>query len=227
MMCLLAQCSWNAFFHPCEKVTRDILGLCAGDVDGAYLPPNGYKTTGGAQTSVGTQNFVSLSNPAPIRFTLNESQLSELADGDGNVIDNVILSVADANCKLQTANCKLQNEGLVRVYPNPVMDILNVEFVISNIATSAIGTNTVGTQNFVSQQFVSQQFVSQQFVSQQFVSLRMFTMQGILVSTQNVTDVKPGLNKTTLDLGDIPNGAYMLKTVFGDVQETVKVIVNR
>ena len=132
-----------------------------------------------------------------------------------------------ANCKLQTANCKLQNEGLVRVYPNPVMDILNVEFVISNIATSAIGTNTVGTQNFVSQQFVSQQFVSQQFVSQQFVSLRMFTMQGILVSTQNVTDVKPGLNKTTLDLGDIPNGAYMLKTVFGDVQETVKVIVNR
>ena len=66
-----------------------------------------------------------------------------------------------------------------------------------------------------------------EFVSQQFVSLRMFTMQGMLVSTQNITDVKTGLNNTTLDLRDLPNGAYMLKATIGDQIEVRKVIVNR
>ena len=66
-----------------------------------------------------------------------------------------------------------------------------------------------------------------EFVSQNFVSLRMFTMQGMLVSTQNITDVKTGLNKTTLDLRNLPNGAYMLKVSCGDRTEILKVVVNR
>jgi hypothetical protein len=59
------------------------------------------------------------------------------------------------------------------------------------------------------------------------VALQLVTMQGILVSTQNVPDIKPGFNKTTLDLRDLTNGAYMLKVTVGDRIELKKVIVNR
>jgi hypothetical protein len=85
------------------------------------------------------------------------------------------------------------------VYPNPAKDVLNVEFVIGNVDAGACHG----------------------------MSLQMFTMQGIVVTTQNVPDVKAGLNKTTLDLRDLPNGAYMLKVTIGDQIEVRKVIMNR
>jgi hypothetical protein len=59
------------------------------------------------------------------------------------------------------------------------------------------------------------------------MSIDMFTMQGILVSTKIAPDIKPGFNKTALDLQDLPNGAYMLKVTIGDQIEVRKVIVNR
>jgi hypothetical protein len=99
----------------------------------------------------------------------------------------------------------MQNEGLINVYPNPATDVLNVEFVVGNAVNSADGT--VGIFHGI--------------------SIQMLTIQGVLFSTQNVPDLKPGLNKTTLNLRDLPNGAYMLKVTIGDKSEIKKVVVNR
>ena len=138
----------------------------------------------------------------------SQAVLSRKTIGDVKVpqTPDLKLSVAEAKLKGkgQRAKGKGQNEGLIGVYPNPAKDVLNVEFV-----TGDDGSNTaaVGTCRGM--------------------SMQMFTMQGILVFTQNVSDVKPGLNKITLDLQDLPNGAYMLKVNCGGNIETRKVIVNR
>jgi hypothetical protein len=41
------------------------------------------------------------------------------------------------------------------------------------------------------------------------------------------TSSTAGLNKTTMNLRELPNGAYLLKAVCGESVKTVKVIVNR
>jgi hypothetical protein len=61
---------------------------------------------------------------------LNDNPLSELADGEGNVINNAKLSVADAKVKLENSNGKNQDEGMVSVYPNPVTNNLNIEYIM-------------------------------------------------------------------------------------------------
>jgi hypothetical protein len=52
-------------------------------------------------------------------------------------------------------------------------------------------------------------------------------MQGVVVAKQTVADIKTGLNKTTMDLRELPNGAYLLKVNYEDQVEVRKVIVNR
>jgi hypothetical protein len=59
------------------------------------------------------------------------------------------------------------------------------------------------------------------------MSLQMFTMQGVLISTQNVHAAKTGLNKTTMDLRRLPNGAYVLQATYGEIVEMRKIIINR
>ena len=125
---------------------------------------------------------------------MNNSPLSELADGEGNVLQDARLSIVDAGFKVQGSRFNVE-AGSVVVYPNPAKDILNVEFVN-------------GDDNDA-------------------VTLQLVTMQGIVVSIQNVPDLKPGFNKATLDLRDLTNGAYMLKVMVGDKSETKKVIVNK
>jgi hypothetical protein len=61
-----------------------------------------------------------------ISFTLNDSPLSELADGDGNVLEGVKLAMpSGANGK----TAKLQNGKMeiVSVYPNPAKDVVHLE----------------------------------------------------------------------------------------------------
>jgi hypothetical protein len=132
----------------------------------------------------------------PIRFTLNDDPISELADGVGNVLYDARLSVADAGFKVQGS--RLEGEAGVVVYPNPAKDVLNVEFVVGGYVEK-----------------------------QNFASLQLMTMQGIVIAKQEVPDVKAGLNKTTMDLRNLPNGAYILNVNCGDHKEVRKVIVNR
>ena len=64
-----------------------------------------------------------ISHPASlIHFTLNENPLSELADGQGNVIYGAKLAMPDA-----IGNGEMD---IVNIYPNPAVSILNIEFVL-------------------------------------------------------------------------------------------------
>jgi hypothetical protein len=80
-----------------------------------------------------------------------------------------------------------------------VKDVLNVEFVVNNVD----GKTGHG------------------------MSLQLVTMHGVVVAKQNVADIKAGMNKTTMDLRDLPNGAYLLKVNYEDQVVVRKVIVNR
>jgi hypothetical protein len=133
-----------------------------------------------------------------LRFTLNESPLSELADGEGNVLYDARLSVADAGFKVQGSRFNVEAASVV-VYPNPAKDLLNVEFVMDNIDAGTIHD----------------------------MSLELVTMQGVVVAKQTVPDTKTGMNRTTMDLRDLPNGAYLLKVEGGDIHQVIKVVVNR
>ncbi len=124
-----------------------------------------------------------------IRFTLNEDPISELADGDGNVLYNAKLIMPDASISLPIAH-----SSLLIAYPNPAEDVLNVEFVMEHAGRA---------------------------------NIKLVTMQGVVVLKQNLTDVKAGLNKTTMDVSKLPNGAYLLRVEAGEVFKTVMVIVNR
>jgi hypothetical protein len=272
----------------CTNLTRDIRGLCAGDVNGTYLPANGYKM---ADVVVETRHALSLQNrgtlpitpemtfpvradrdmelgaitlmldfdPAmieitgvempdnggsepyfilgtsssvleigwmslnpvnivagqpvllvharlkdeiqisnlkseisnlrfEIRFSLNDNPLSELADGDGNVISGAKLTMPDASL------LPIAPYSSFIVYPNPTKEVLNVEFLMENAGSA---------------------------------NIKLVTMHGVTVSVMTIPDAKSGINTTTMDVGKLPNGAYLLRVEAGELLKTMMVIVNR
>jgi hypothetical protein len=268
----------------CGNLTRDVRGLCAGDVNGSYLPPNGYKMAepslelvnkgtlqitreitfpvraerdmelgaitlklnydptqieitgvempdnGGEEPYfvVRRSSFVldigwmslnpiniqegqtvlmmrakvkstkyevrSTKYGEPIRFTLNDDPISELADGDGNVLYDARLSVADAGFKVQGS--RLGEEAGVVVYPNPAKDLLNVEYFLEK---------------------------------QTPVQIELLNMQGIFIlKLPQIRQIQiPGWGRERLDISGVLSGVYMLKVTIGDQVEVRKVIVNR
>jgi hypothetical protein len=138
----------------------------------------------------------------PIRFTLDDDPISELADGEGNVLYDARLSVADAGFKVQGS--RFGEDAGVVVYPNPAKDVLNVEFVTGNGANNITGA-----------------------VTPRMASLQLLTMQGIVAVKQNLPDVKTGLNKTTMDVSKLPNGAYLLRFESQESTKVLKVIIQR
>jgi hypothetical protein len=125
-----------------------------------------------------------------IRFALNDSPLSELADADGNVLEGAKLAIADAGHPSPVT----RHEDLLSVYPNPVSEVLSIEYLME--------------------------------FDGMFIAELMNT-QGVVVMRTDKTNSPAGLNKTTMNLRDLPNGAYLLKAVCGESSKTVKVIVNR
>jgi hypothetical protein len=67
------------------------------------------------------------SNSGMIRFTLNGNPLSELANGEGVVINDARLKIADIG---GTAS-----DGMISVYPNPARDLLNIEYMMDEAGT--------------------------------------------------------------------------------------------
>jgi surface protein len=282
----------------CGNATRDLLGLCAGDVNGSYLPPNGYKMAeptlelanrgtlpitreitfpvraerdmelgaitlmldydpslieitgvtmpddGGVEPwfvvqssklkvaatlnlepetlnlEPGTLNILHIGwaslNPINVshdetvmliharpssfvlrpsslvlRFTLNESPLSELANGEGNVIDGAKLSVADAETSGKTV--KWQN-GKVVCYPNPAHSTLNLE-----LETPSPGT----------------------------LSLELVNLQGVPVITSEPGTVAAGWHKEQLDLRGLAPGVYFLRVDMNGDIIIKKVVISR
>jgi hypothetical protein len=201
----------------CANVTREICGLCAGDVNGTHLPLNGYKM---AEPSLELVNRGTLPitkeitfpvraerdmelgaitlmldyDPSLVlRFTLNENPLSELADGEGNVLQDARLSVADAGERVQGSGFKVEAASVV-VYPNPVSSVLNIEYVME----------TDGE-----------------------FSAEVRNLQGVILMKTGTSTTNAGWHMATIGLRNIPNGAYMLKVNCGDRLEMRKVIVNR
>jgi hypothetical protein len=101
--------------------------------------------------------------------------------------------------RFKVQGSRLNEAVSVVVYPNPAKDFLNVEFVMDD--TDARTAHCM--------------------------SMELVTLQGIVVAKQTVPDTRTGLNKTTMDLRNLPNGAYMLKVTVGDKSEIKKVIVNK
>ena len=130
----------------------------------------------------------------PIRFTLNDDPLSELADGDGNVLYDARLSVADAGFKVQGS--RLEGEAGVVVYPNPAKEVLNVEYFLEK---------------------------------QTPVQIELLNMQGIFIlKLPQIRQIQiPGWGRERLDISGVLSGVYMLKVTIGDQVEVRKVIVNR
>jgi hypothetical protein len=52
------------------------------------------------------------------------------------------------------------------------------------------------------------------------------TLQGIVVAKTDKISSKAGLNKTVMNMTDLPNGAFLLRVVCGNNRQTSKVIVN-
>ena len=126
-----------------------------------------------------------------IRFTLNESPLSELADGEGNVIDGAKLSVADAGSNGKTV--RWQN-GKVVCYPNPAHSTLNIE-----LETPSIGT----------------------------LNLELVNLQGVSVITLEPVTVAAGWHKEQLDLRGLAPGVYFLRANLNGELVVRKVIISR
>ena len=249
----------------CGNIERNILGLCAGDVNASYIPPSGDKQarpnmelisrgniapadeiilpvraefnmelgaitlyldydasqleiTGVTMPKQGDRSpyflttdnvlqigWVSLdpvsvsqgetvlsiharakTNASGIRFTLNSNPLSELADGDGNVIDNARLAIADIGGTVSS--------DLISVYPNPVNDVLYIEYSVHQSGT---------------------------------FSAELVNLQGVVVTKTGNTSIPAGTNKTRLNVSELPSGVYMLRVYLGSQITTRKIVINR
>jgi hypothetical protein len=141
-------------------------------------------------TNMGMTNMGMTNDELRIRFSLNESPISELADAEGNVIDGAKLTIADAGHLSPVT----RHEDFLSVYPNPVSEVLSIEYLMESDGM--------------------------------FIAELMNT-QGVVVMRTDKTRSPAGLHKTTLNLRELPNGAYLLRAVCGENSKTVKVIVNR
>ena len=139
------------------------------------------------------------SSPIPhpsslIRFTLHEDQLNELADGEGNVIDNGVLTMPDACLNSEIAKWRNGENGVISVYPNPAKDVLNVVCLLEEQAP---------------------------------VQMELLNLQGISILKIPLTMTREGCHREKLDISGILPGVYMLKVRCGDQVEIRKVIVDR
>ncbi len=83
----------------------------------------------------------------PIRFTLNETMVSELADGGGNVIEGVKLAMPGAGengetVKWQNGETAKRQNGKIVCYPNPAQSTLNIELSTPNLQLATCNSST-------------------------------------------------------------------------------------
>jgi hypothetical protein len=260
--------SITGFTLNCNNVTRDIYGLCAGDVNGSYIPPSGFKQAKasvdliakgtlpvagemifpvraerdmeiGAITLIlnfdaqhmeitrvempgftgeqpyflvtGSQLHIGWMSLDPVRvaegqalllihsrlmaptsslhFLLDPNPVSELADGEGNVLWGAKLSMADA-----FKSHEAEDPAWIRIYPNPARETLYVEFL----------SETPGK-----------------------LLLELFDPGGKRVMSSEMPASVEKYRKAALDVSQVANGVYMLKATSGTMVITRKAVVNR
>ncbi len=145
-------------------------------------------------TPVETHGSASLQpTTTPIRFTLNETMVSELADGSGHVIDGAKLVMPGAGSNGETV--KRQN-GKVVCYPNPVQSTLNIELFTSNLQPSTC-------------------------------NLELVNLHGVTVLNLQPATFSNGWHKVRIDVRDLMPGAYCLRAWINGELFVKKVIINR
>jgi hypothetical protein len=123
-----------------------------------------------------------------IRFTLNISPLSELADGNGNVIDGAKLTMPDAS------SLPIAHRSLLIVYPNPACETLNLE-----LETTSDGP----------------------------VNLELVNLQGLSIMKRDLGIVDAGWHMERLDLRGLTPGVYFLRANLNGEITVRKVIISR
>ena len=177
------------------------------EITGVEMPENGgeapyYQTSGGV-LNIGWMSLSPIQVPAnstmlmirtrildpngAIRFTLNNNPLSELADGEGNVLAGASLSISDAGFTGQS----LKGETLV-VYPNPARELLNTEYTIDHISA---------------------------------VALDVLDLAGTTVLNIRHDNQQPGWHKQQLDLNSITPGVYFIRLITDNQTITKKIVV--
>jgi hypothetical protein len=187
----------NDGVEPWFDAQNGVLNIGWMSTEGAYVPEGGVVMLIRAKMKITMSNeqLTMSSRGEPIRFSLNESPLSEIADVYGYVLNSIKLSIPDASSKpfvhssLLIAHC-----SLTAVYPNPVEDFLNLQFMAETETTVTIG---------------------------------LFNLPGKNVIPSETVNITPGINIKSLDLSKLSNGAYLMKVTMNDHTETRKVIVNR
>ncbi len=130
--------------------------------------------------------------PSSIRFTLNENPLSEFADGDGNVIGGLKLSMPTAG---NSEMAKWRNSEIF-VYPNPAHETLNIELETLNPEPETL-------------------------------NLELVNLQGVVVMKREPETVMAGWNKSQFDLRGIAPGVYFLRANLGGEVIVKKIMITR
>ncbi len=142
--------------------------------------------------AVETLHATSLPSANPIRFTLNENPLSEFADGDGNVIDGLKLSMPTAG---NSEIAKWRNSEIV-VYPNPARSTLNIELETFNPEPETL-------------------------------NLELVNLQGVVVITREPVTITAGWYKDQLNLREIAPGVYFLRANLNGETVNKKIVITR
>jgi hypothetical protein len=75
-----------------------------------------------------------------IRFALNESPLSEIADAYGQVLNSLKISIPDASSTpIAHSSLLIAHCSVTAVYPNPVRDLLNLQIMSDAVTTASVG----------------------------------------------------------------------------------------
>ncbi len=127
----------------------------------------------------------------PIRFTLNENPLSELADGEGEIIDGVILMMPEAREQIAGSPAE---EFILSVFPNPSNEIVNVDYLLAR---------------------------------EEVTDFIFIDSQGFPVLKSDRMLKAAGVHRETFDVSGLIPGVYMLKATVGSAVSFRKVVVVR
>ncbi len=127
----------------------------------------------------------------PIRFTLNENPLSELANGEGEIIGGAILEMPEAKAKVAGIS---PDEFILSVFPNPSNQVVYVDYLLTE---------------------------------DEMVDFTLTNSQGVTVLKADRNLKAAGAQRESFDVSGFTPGVYMLKATAGTEVSFRKLVVVR
>jgi ribosomal protein S8E len=268
----------SAFTLNCASVTRDIRGLCAGDVNGTYIPPSGNKNLEAnlelihrgrlpvsdemifpvqaeMDMEIGAITLMLSFDAANLMITSvdmpGSHQEAPWFRVEGNTLyigwmslDAIRVARGETLLRIhgiktgaaQVASATSHEEPVIRftLQQNPLCELADATGEVLYYAKLAIadaGPVTAGYDEIVVSFYPNPaadvlNIETIMPVEGQFKA-DLITVTGSVAGHLQERILKAGLNKLTLDISNLPNGAYLLRVVAGDQTKTMKVIVNQ